>query len=82
MRTHVGRLARLQHERLHRRRGIPAVPLRLDDRIADLDRPHLVDEGATDLADDEVVVGAVEEEGPNCRSAPTHCATPTENSVG
>jgi hypothetical protein len=60
----------------------PAVPLRLDDGVADLDRPLVVDERATDLADDEVVLGAVEEEGTELARGADPCATPAENSVG
>jgi hypothetical protein len=42
--------------------GVAGVPLRLDDDVADLDRPRLDDERRTDLADDEVVFGTVEKE--------------------
>ena len=60
--AHLRGLARPCHERLDRRRGVPAVPLRLDDGVADLERPDLVDERRTDLADDEVVLGTVEQQ--------------------
>ena len=61
--THVGVLASLRYERLDRRGRVPAVPLRLDDGVADLHRPLLVDERAADLADHQLVLGAVKEEG-------------------
>src|ERR671911_948774 len=60
--THLRRFAGLSHGRLTRRSGAPAVSLRLGDGVADLERPHLVDERRTDLADDEVVFRTVEEE--------------------
>ena len=45
--THPGGLARLRHERRDGCGRVPAVPLRLDHGVADLDRPVLIDERAT-----------------------------------
>src|SRR6185295_18417721 len=42
---------------------VAAVPLRLDNGVADLDRPLLIDERAADLADHEVIFRALEEVG-------------------
>jgi hypothetical protein len=47
---HLGGRPRLRHERLDGRGRVSAVPLRLDDGVADLDRPLLGDERAADLA--------------------------------
>jgi hypothetical protein len=61
--THVRGRARLGHERLDRRGCVSAVSLRLDNGVADLDRALLVDERATDLANHDIVVSAVNQEG-------------------
>jgi hypothetical protein len=60
---YVRRFARLPQERVDRRGRVTVVPLRLDDGVTDLDRPLLVDERATDLTDDNVILEAVEKEG-------------------
>jgi hypothetical protein len=48
-------LTRPSHERLDRRSRVPAVPVRPDDGEANLSRPHVVDERATDLTHHEIV---------------------------